>query len=415
MNLCARAPGEIRAVLRAVGKRASEDACNAGAADCENLAIQNLVACGSVTLRDALDDEPADPGSRSLQDGTEGTWQVAFDIVVTTPCGFGKCRHPQDAANAKAIATGLSDAVVEAVQSGALLTALQNDGDVLEVFGAEALGCAVAWGGSSRATGTLTDITGNEVGHPLVTYRYYPHFTRSGGTCRNDGNEPSYMETSPSLWFSDSLDACCNAHFEGWNEPQCMNERGSGLWYVDFRLNKCRTDCAESGGPSCGGIANLAAEDLFPSPLACCESKLDWVFHGWCEADSFGSACYCGTDLWYSGTNSCVKDCDVSCSNGDVTCGGIVKTADMAMYESASLCCEANFDWIENELCVTRSNKATVAEKYWPDMGKSRCFKDSETPATDLSVSVYDTLEECCGAVPWVALSVCLALAETEE
>ena len=105
-----------------------------------------------------------------------------------------------------------------------------------------------------------------------------------------------------------------------------------------------------------------------------------------------------------------MKDCDASCATGgDETCGGIVETADMKLYDSASACCTEHFDWIANELCSARSDRMSI-DKFWPDQSNSKCVRDNETQVEDLSVSIYDTAEACCTAhIGWESLSKCIA------
>lgn len=54
-----------------------------------------------------------------------------------------------------------------------------------------------------------------------------------------------------------------------------------GLWYVDYQKDQCVVDCAEEGGPLCGGIAS--SEDLYADPKTCCEEKLGWQQNDFCE------------------------------------------------------------------------------------------------------------------------------------
>jgi len=373
---------------------------------CDNVGIENVSICGQ-----RINQNLTIISGRRLQDG-QGSWQATYDLVTTTLCGAAGCASETDTVNANTIANRVADTVRNAIQSGSFASTLSSNSDVVASLGSSALSCLVAWGTMHEATTTLTDISGDPVlndpvSNANVSQPYYPDWKFYSGTCKNDGFEPTYMKITPSDWLYDSLEACCESYYGGWNKPKCLDNQGSGMWFVDHILGKCRTDCEEGNGVTCGGLANPVSDDLFVDPIDCCENKLNWVFAEWCEADSLEIDCYCGSGKYYRGTEVCVKDCDASCSGGDSTCGGIVMASDVVLHESATACCAEHFDWIENELCAARSD-ATPIEKYWPDKAKSKCFKDSETPATDLSVSLYTTAKECCSEIPWVNLSDCV-------
>ena len=118
--------------------------------------------------------------------------------------------------------------------------------------------------------------------------------------------------------------------------------------------------------------------------------------------------CYGGSGKFYNNAKFCAKDCDIT--SKDPSCGGMVDSAHIRLYDSASACCLAEFGWMENELCVARSNAITV-DKYWPDKTKSKCFMDSKMPAQDLTVQLYNTAEACCrGSIGWIDIDHCTAV-----
>ena len=123
------------------------------------------------------------------------------------------------------------------------------------------------------------------------------------------------------------------------------------------------------------------------------------------QAESLRTTCYCGTKKWYRGDSVCVQDCDESC--GGSTCGGIVKGSSVVLSDRVEDCCKY-YEWIDDDLCVGRSTK-TPMNKYWPDLLEGKCVKDSETPTTDLSVSLYDTIKDCCVDIHWLTEAECAA------
>lgn len=133
------------------------------------------------------------------------------------------------------------------------------------------------------------------------------------------------------------------------------------------------------------------------------------------QAESLDSNCYCGSGKWYRGDNAgssvCVRDCDQEC--GDATCGGIVVDNYIVLYDSANMCCESEYSWIEGNLCAVKSTKSSEENYWWPDMTNGICIKGSEMPIEDLSVQLYDTVEECCTLeISWQSISACVAASD---
>ena len=110
---------------------------------------------------------------------------------------------------------------------------------------------------------------------------YPKDWTDYTGTCKNDGNAPLYQTLHPSKWLYDNLEACCDRYYPDTEKAKCMNEKGSGLWFVDWDNKRCALDCVESHGARCGGLA--AGEDLFLDPKSCCEANLFWISPEFCE------------------------------------------------------------------------------------------------------------------------------------
>jgi hypothetical protein len=219
------------------------------------------------------------------------------------------------------------------------------------------------------------------------------------------------MELNPEAWLYDNLEACCDRYFAGWNHNKCMNVKGSGLWYVSHKLEKCVTDCEEGQGATCGGLANPISDDLFADPRSCCENELAWRFTDFCEADSLHSNCYAGTGKYYRGDTAgvevCVKDCD-PVATGDDTCGGLVEDSYVVLHDTPEECCSQEYNWMTIELCAARTTQTDISV-YWPDKTNSKCVLDSVTPAQDLSISVYNSTAACCEeGVHWLTEAECL-------
>jgi hypothetical protein len=94
---------------------------------------------------------------------------------------------------------------------------------------------------------------------------------------------------------------------------------------------------------------------------------------------------------------------------GDLTCGGLIEESWVKQYDTAEECCLFEYNWIENGLCAARSTRDPDHSKYWADKS-GKCYLDSAVPTEDLSVQLYDTIEDCCAfGVSWLSERACLA------
>ena len=183
----------------------------------------------------------------------------------------------------------VADPVSQALEDGTFASILASnvDLDTLEVSPT----CLVAWGavrapetqvnGGSNNGGSNNDSTSG--GGSL----FYPDWKHDSGTCLQDGKEPGYMRINPKEWLCNSLEECCERYYSGYNKNKCMNEQGSGLWYVDHLSKRCVVDCDKSNGPLCGGIATPLSENLYADPRkSCCEDHLGWIQSEFCKVSA---------------------------------------------------------------------------------------------------------------------------------
>jgi hypothetical protein len=286
------------------------------------------------------------------------------------------------------------------MSNGSFLTLLSTNLVQSSELDPSIVSCLVVWGVTEDAV-----VANGE----MSTSRFYPDWIFHSGTCLEDGNEPTHMANDES-WLLDSLEECCERYFS-WDTNACMNVKGSGLWYADVFNNVCVTDCELGDGNTCGGLANVFSDNLYANPRKCCETELAWQFVEFCEAESFKSACYGGSGLYYRGdsvgVNVCVKDCEPA--SGDRTCGGLVEESWVVLHDTAEDCCSHEYSWIDNELCATRTTHSTL-NKYWADKTNGKCEDDSVNPTTDLSVAIYDSIESCCSeGLSWLSKTACFA------
>lgn len=118
----------------------------------------------------------------------------------------------------------------------------------------------------------------------VASNKYFPDWSNGGDDngCKQDtaaNPAPQYMQDS-NVWFFDTLDACCDAHFS-YDEASCKGESstaGTSKWYVqyiDWNKAKCYKDCET--GTDCGGLAGYG-DELFDTQKKCCSTKVSYDY-----------------------------------------------------------------------------------------------------------------------------------------
>jgi len=336
--------------------------------------------------------------SRMLQ---TSPWQLDYEITQTFICEVASCNSPTDSLTSESIIASIVAPVESALSSDEFLSILSVNILNTGSFSANITACLAVWGMVREPELEVT---------PISSGLFFPDWGGNSETCLQ-GQAPTYMELDPESWLYDTLEGCCERYYSGWNKNRCINVRGSGLWYVSHLLEKCVTDCEEGQGATCGGLANPFSDNLFADPRSCCLAELGWRFIEFCEADSLLTSCYTGTGKYYRGDTAgkavCVRDCDPEVT-GDTTCGGLVEDTYVVFHDTAEECCSIEYNWMNNELCAARSDQIQV-NKYWPDMTNSKCILDSQTPAEELSIMIYNSTAECCSeGIYWLSEAECL-------
>jgi len=345
-------------------------------------------------------------------------YMVNFEITQSFKCVSANCDSPSDVATVMSLLAVRVD-IIQASLTSDFLAGLLANMIKSGKFTADTLKCLSLWGhisepysgiaGTDRNAEQLS-LYGSQQGRGGGTGVYYPDWESHTGTCLQDGNQPMYMQLMPDVWLYADLTSCCDRYFPGWHFNKCLNKPGTGLWYVDYKNEKCVTDCEVGQGPFCGGHQNPVDDDLYENPSLCCKSKLPWVYLPFCEAEAFKRSCYEGTRTWYRGyhtSNVCVMDCD-PVATGDASCGGYIENTFIVVHKTPEECCSTEYNWMTHELCVARA-KLTNSNVYWPDRTNAKCFQDSETPALELSVPVYSSIVDCCKAsIDWLPEHECL-------
>ena len=94
---------------------------------------------------------------------------------------------------------------------------------------------------------------------------------------------------------------------------------------------------------------------------------------------------------------------------GDKTCGGLVEESWVVLRDTAEDCCAHEYSWIDKELCAARSTHSTL-NKFWADKTNAKCEDDSVVPTEDLSMALYDSIEDCClHGLSWLSKGACFS------
>eukprot|EP00956_Cyclotella_meneghiniana_P035396 scaffold114420_cov67-Cyclotella_meneghiniana.AAC.1 len=177
---------------------------------------------------------------RNLSEAT-----VEYEILLEEICSNDGCSDAATAA--QALYEQATDAMREAIDSGAFATAVRSDAvsanvdALLEIAVASSdfssvvlnlVGLIFSEQPSELPSGMPTESPSSEPsGTPSCTPSsaptpspsinlFYPDQSESG-KCLNDGGQPAWMEANPSAWLSTTLEKCCTQH-ASWNLPDCV-------------------------------------------------------------------------------------------------------------------------------------------------------------------------------------------------
>ncbi|EJK57293.1 hypothetical protein THAOC_22678 [Thalassiosira oceanica] len=120
---------------------------------------------------------------------------------------------------------------------------------------------------------------------------FYPDLIHGSGKCMNDSKAPAFTRNNGHVY--DELVTCCKKHYDYSDESffNCMinQQKGSGLWFVDYKLERCVKDCLphERGSPACAMDPPGRYAEVFGDPELCCSRKFNWIPIDHCMGRSF--------------------------------------------------------------------------------------------------------------------------------
>jgi hypothetical protein len=261
----------------------------------------------------------------------------------------------------------------------------------------------------------------------VPTNKLYADQTAS--VCRQDcpagnGLPCGGSPTDLSLTLYSTLESCCTTKIP-W-EPSCVDKsngnepQGTGQYYVNWTYGKCALDCPEGSAAGCGGVAN-SWDAKYGTEAACC-SAISWVpasecAYGTTTTTTTTTTTATTTPVTTAATTTTTTTTATTTTTTQTTATGWYVDEDkctsgqstQTLYTSASACCTNQLSWMSNELCVSRST-GVPTNKFYADQTASVCRQDCPAgnglpcggSPTDLSLTLYSTLESCCTTkIPW--------------
>ena len=147
---------------------------------------------------------------------------IDFEVIIQALCSTTDCSDVQ--AMVKQFAEAVEEAVCTSVEQGTLDSAIMANAENSEVVSLQNL--VVGAGDISDVTFTLPP----DLAAALASRKWYPDWEGSRVTCKNDGNEPTYMSLNP-LWLYDSLGDCCERYYS-YSKNTCIVEGGGPVSFI---------------------------------------------------------------------------------------------------------------------------------------------------------------------------------------
>eukprot|EP00956_Cyclotella_meneghiniana_P025357 scaffold52698_cov55-Cyclotella_meneghiniana.AAC.2 len=255
---------------------------------------------------------------------------------------------------------------------------------------------------------------------------FYPGQSSDANGCKNDGDQPAWMDSNPSFWLFTTLEKCCESHF-GWNLQTCLGthpqECAKTLWYPDWLGSN--TGCLRDGNEPLYMIQS-PADFIFSDRRSCCEEHYPWGFDV-CMGLSPGSCSYVCTDNSGTATSSASSSgvkyyadwlADVrTCKNDGLAPQYMVDQASLWLYDDLDSCCERFFSY-KLDFCKGGGGTSsyTGTNKWYVSYDDKTCFKDCEIKGTDCggppnyfgSNNLFDSKAKCCKEHLWYDYKNCM-------
>lgn len=214
----------------------------------------------------------------------------------------------------------------------------------------------------------------------LALLNWYPNWSGGSNTCKNGiNNAPLYMRLN-TLFFENSLEACCKRYYS-WAYIECAGENAvtpSGYFPNWGGTSGTAEKCLNDGELLPEYMQNDPDTWLMDSVEKCCERYFSWTYNDCIVATSGGSVTSTGSLKWYFDGDICTQDC----REDGALCGGFANSWN-ELFDTASACCAGKLSWIPRSTCVAQSTKTAVASsgQWFVDWSLEKCVKDCDNSA----------------------------------
>jgi len=298
---------------------------------------------------------------RRLSRKLQSSLLVEYEIIIDAICSSSDCSDAQTLANK--VYEEVTGDLLDAIQDGTIVSSLQQTSTALATLLQNA-----------SATGDFSEVVVPILA--LLASYWYPHWQGQTNTCKNDGNEPTYMKIFQT-YYEPSLDACCERYFS-WDIYECNGNAITAP--IGFYPNGGKTEhkclnATETASTIPDYMLNNPEQWLDSDIEMCCERHYNWEYND-CVSQSGGSSSSTATGEWYVNHEGqiCQQDC---LKEVNATCGGLVQAWD-TLYSTASDCCAEKLSWIASARCESRSTLTTEvgSSEWYVDWSTEQCVKD---------------------------------------
>jgi len=139
---------------------------------------------------------------------------------------------------------------------------------------------------------------------------YYPDFDSQDHICRNDGDQPTYMDQSPDYWMHKDLKECCTTNYS-WNYEECIgsdpnapstpNPDVDGKYFPDWlgSDHMCKND-----GTQPPYMSKNPSMWMYDTVDECCEARYSWKYDE-CRGQAGNTT---GNGVWFkNNAGDCVE------------------------------------------------------------------------------------------------------------
>lgn len=227
---------------------------------------------------------------------------------------------------------------------------------------------------------------------------WYPDWSGADEGCLDDGNEPSYMTENPTYYMFASKVECCEQHYN-WKYVECVGTKTSankGLYYPDFDSSDhvCRNDGQQPM------YMDQSPEWWMHKDLKeCCATNYSWNYEECIGSDPNATpVANPDTDGKYFPD---WLGSEQMCKNDGTQPPYMSKNPDMWMYDTLDECCKARYSW-KYDSCRGATGATNGTGQWVKNFaGDCREVGTIDSSDYNSNANTYDTKKACCKNEKW--------------